>query len=67
MVPSPDGQGVIIFGGSASMYGYQSSMYKLICDQLGCKWSKMEQHLQKAREFSVAMMIPNNLTNCTKT
>jgi hypothetical protein len=68
LVPSPDGQGVILMGGfSASDNAYQSSIYKLICDQLGCKWSRMEQQLQIARGYSVAMLIPDVLTNCTKT
>jgi hypothetical protein len=64
LVPSPDGQGVILIGGYSATD--QSSMYKLICDQLGCKWSKMEQQLQIARDRAVAMLIPNHLTNCTK-
>jgi hypothetical protein len=66
LVPSPDGQGVIVIGGYSD--GYQSSMYKLICDQLGCKWSEMEQQLKIARQLFVAMLIPDTFkTNCTKT
>jgi hypothetical protein len=65
LVPSPDGQGVIVIGGY--FYGDQSSMYKLICDQLECKWSEMEQQLKIARSYLVAMLIPDTLTNCTKT
>jgi hypothetical protein len=65
MVPSPDGQGVILMGGFSN--GFQSSIHKLICDQLGCKWSEMEQQLKIPRELFVAMLIPNHLTNCTKT
>jgi hypothetical protein len=67
MLPSPDGQGVILMGGSDTNNAIQSSMYKLICDQLGCKWSEMEQQLIIARSSLVAMLIPNQLTNCTKT
>jgi hypothetical protein len=67
LLPSPDGQGVILMGGSDPDYAHQSSMYKLICDQLGCKWSEMEQQLKIARKLSVAMLIPDTLTNCTKT
>jgi hypothetical protein len=68
LVPSPDGQGVILIGGySATDNENHSSIYKLICDQLGCKWSEMKQQLQKARNTSVAMLIPDSLTNCTKT
>jgi hypothetical protein len=68
LLPSPDGQGVILIGGySGTDYAYQSLIYKLICDQLGCKWSIMEQQLKIARSFSVAMLIPDNLTYCTKT
>jgi hypothetical protein len=66
MVPSPYGQGVIVIGGYSRTEGVQSSIYKLICDQLECKWSKMEQQLQIARYRAVAMLIPNHLTNCTK-
>jgi hypothetical protein len=54
-------------GGLDSDYVPQSSIYKLICDQLGCKWSEMEQQLKNARSFLVAMLIPDALTNCTKT
>jgi hypothetical protein len=67
LLPSPDGQGVILMGGLNSDYVPQSSIYKLICDQLGCKWSEMEQQLKNARSFLVAMLIPDALTNCTKT
>jgi hypothetical protein len=65
VLPSPDGEGVILMGGYS--YEYQSSIHKLICDQLGCKWSEMEQQLKIPRELFVAMLIPNYLTNCTKT
>jgi hypothetical protein len=64
LLPSQDGQGVIAIGGNSN--GVHSSMYKLICDQLECKWSEMEQQLQIARQLFVAMLIPNHLTNCTK-
>jgi hypothetical protein len=68
LLTSPDGQGVILISGhSATDSAYQSSIHKLICDQLGCKWSEMEQQLKIARESFVAMLIPNHLTNCTKT
>jgi hypothetical protein len=66
LLPSPDGQGVIVIGGYSAGDGYQSSIYKLICDQLECKWSEMEQQLQIARYSAVAMLIPNHLTTCTK-
>jgi hypothetical protein len=67
LVPSPDGQGVIVIGGYSYGDPEQSSIYKLICDQLECKWSEMEQQLQIARGYLVAMLIPDTLTNCTKT
>jgi hypothetical protein len=54
-------------GYSATDNADQSSIHKLICDQLGCKWSEMVQQLKNARSWFVAMMIPNHLTNCTKT
>jgi hypothetical protein len=67
LLPSPDGQGVIVIGGYSDGDAFQSSIYKLICDQLGCKWSEMEQQLKIARSYLVAMLIPDTLTNCTKT
>jgi hypothetical protein len=68
LVTSPNGEGVILIGGySDTNNSTQSSFYKLICDELGCKWTTMVQQLQIGRTFSVAMMIPDNLTNCTKT
>jgi hypothetical protein len=68
LVPSPDGHGVILIGGySNTDNAFQSSIYKLICDQLGCNWSEMKQQLQIARRSFVAMLIPDTLTNCTKT
>jgi hypothetical protein len=58
----------IVIGGYLATGGYQSSIYKLICDQLGCKWSEMEQQLKIPRQFFVAMLIPDTFkTNCTKT
>jgi hypothetical protein len=65
LLPSPGGQGVILMGGY-HLTGYQSSIYTLICDQLGCKWSKMEQQLKIPRNFLVAMLIPDTLTHCSK-
>jgi hypothetical protein len=68
LLPSPDGQGVIVIGGWSGGDGYQSSIYKLICDQLECKWSTMTQQLKIARKDFVAMLIPDTIkTNCTKT
>jgi hypothetical protein len=67
LLTSPDGQGVILIGGWSATDGYQSSIYKLIYDQLEWKWSEMEQQLQIARRYFVAMLIPDTLTNCTKT
>jgi hypothetical protein len=68
LLPSPDGQGVILIGGwSTTDDANQSAMYKLICDQLCCKWPEMEQQLKIARSYFVAMLIPDTLTKCTKT
>jgi hypothetical protein len=68
LLPSPDGQGVIVIGGySTTDNAYQSSIYKLICDELGCDWSEMKQQLKIARQLFVAMLIPDTLTNCTIT
>jgi hypothetical protein len=68
LLPSPDGQGVILMGGYLGTEDrHSTSIHKLICDQLGCKWSEMEQQLKIARQRFVSMLIPDTLTNCTKT
>jgi hypothetical protein len=58
---------MLMGGHSTTGNADQSSIYKLICDQLGCKWSEMEQQLIIPRRFFVAMLIPDTLTNCNKT
>ncbi len=41
-----------------------STIYRLGCRLENCHWSLMEQQLQVARSSAVAMLIPNELTNC---
>jgi hypothetical protein len=66
MITSPDGNGVILIGGNDGS-NYLSSLYRLNCIQSGCYWQEMEQKLKVARDYFVSMMIPDSLTNCTKT
>jgi hypothetical protein len=60
MVPSPDGTGVVLIGGSYAM----NLLYELKCSSTTCKWSLMEQQLQVRREHSVAMYVPSSFGVC---
>jgi hypothetical protein len=68
---SPDGKGVILIGGWEVPDGPQNqtaTLYRLNCeDFFGCNWQEMEQKLKVGRRNFVAMIIPDSLTNCTKT
>ena len=57
---------VVIAGYSNDGSGYQSSLYILSCHNKGCGWATMTQTLQVARQQFVAMLIPDDLTDCSK-
>jgi hypothetical protein len=61
MVTTGNGELVLISSHS------EESIYKFSCNQTTCDWIVMEQQLATPRSFFVAMLIPDNLTNCTKT
>ena len=56
---------LVVIGGFSSD-GYQSSLYILSCHNKGCGWTTMTQTLQVARYYHVAMLIPDELTDCSK-
>ena len=65
IVTSPSGNGVIIVGGSTTNLEMQSSLYEMRCGPyLVCEWYEMTQKLQVARFRFVAMLIPDEITNC---
>ena len=65
MVTSPDGQGVILLG--CYPPSEQSSlMFQLRKNNNGIlSWNEMPQKLKYPRTFSVAMLLPDYLVQCT--
>ena len=65
MVTSPDGQGVILLG--CYPPSEQSSlMFQLRKNNNGfLSWNEMPQKLKYPRTFSVAMLLPDYLVQCT--
>ena len=62
MVTSPDGQGIILVGCSES----NEAIYELKNNETGnLEWKLMTQKLQHPRSVTVAMLIPDELTNCS--
>jgi hypothetical protein len=60
-------QGVIAIGGELhGEEGQSPALYQLTCNEIECHWYQMEQQLKIARQEFVAMLIPDSLTNCTK-
>ena len=47
--------------------GYSSSLYRLTCTNKACTWQTMTQELTIGRSNFVAMLIPDELTECSKT
>ena len=39
-------------------------LFELSCLESGCQWREMEQKLKVGRSHMVAMMVPDDLTNC---
>ena len=56
---------VIAIGGYSNDGCYSKSLYKLECSD-DCHWKEMSQKLTAAREWFVAMTIPDEMTNCQK-
>ena len=57
---------VVVLGGWVSGSGYQSSLYLMTCQNKVCEWQTMSQELKVGREDFVAMLIPDELTDCGK-
>jgi hypothetical protein len=60
MVPTPDGTGVVLIGGSAT----RKDLYELKCSSSSCNWSLMEQQLSVHRSLHVVMYVPDSFVNC---
>ena len=48
---------LFVFGGSSS--GYQTEIYKMSCSSEVCSWTTINQELNVARGFLVAMSVPD--------
>lgn len=58
---------VVAIGGYKNLIGYSDRLYKLSCTEGSpCEWIEMRQKLKVARHYFVAIMIPNELTECVK-
>ena len=56
---------VIIGGWSDDGGGYQSSLHRLTCHNQDCEWKTMSQQLKVARDDFVAILIPDELVDCS--
>ena len=54
---------IYVFGGKAGPGDYQSAIYKLICLNINCTWSKINQSLKEATRNPIAIHVPPSL--CT--
>ena len=55
---------VIIGGGNENGYP-QSSLHRLTCQNQDCEWKTMSQQLKVARREFVAILIPDELVDCS--
>ena len=60
----PFDKDVVITGGY-STDGIQSSLHRLTCQNQDCEWKTMSQQLKVAREWFVAILIPDELVDCS--
>ncbi len=64
MVEDPLG-GVILIGGSSSTNSYSDAMYRLAHAGEGARWMALTQKLSIGRRQHTAIMIPDDIVNCT--
>jgi hypothetical protein len=64
MVEDPLG-GVILIGGSSSTNSYLDTMYRLAHAGEGARWMELPQKLSIGRRQHSAIMIPDDVVNCT--
>jgi hypothetical protein len=60
MVPTPDGTGVVLIGGSYT----RKDLHELKCTTGGCQWSLMAQHLSVERRYHIAFYVPDSFAVC---
>jgi hypothetical protein len=60
IVPTPDGTGVVLIGGSHT----NKDLVELKCSSGSCNWSLMEKKLSVERQYHLAMYVPDSFVNC---
>ena len=58
--------GTVLAIGGASCGGYSNLLFKLVCYDDDCQWEEMSQKLKVARNYFVAMAIPDEMAVCKK-
>ena len=56
---------VVIIGGRDEHLDEQSSLHRLTCQNQDCEWKTMSQQLKVARYRFVAILIPDELVDCS--
>ena len=64
MVTSPDGQGVILLGCYDDFGNISEVIYELKAMNDILTWEKMAQKMSRPKSRSVAMLVPDEITDC---
>ncbi len=57
--------GVVLIGGYSSSSDYLDTLYQLPHGGQDAMWTKMEQKMQTGRMEHTAILIPDNIVNCS--
>ena len=61
----PFDKDVVIIGGYGGGSQSQSSLHRLTCHNQDCEWKTMSQQLKVGRNQFVAILIPDELVDCS--
>ena len=50
---------LFVFGGWSSDGGYQTEIHKMSCSSAVCSWNTINQELKVARQYLVAISVPD--------
>ena len=59
-----DGKLIAVGGFNGLSNQGSDALYKLVCSDDDCEWQEMSQKLSVGKYAFVAMMVPDELTNC---
>jgi hypothetical protein len=57
--------GVVLIGGSSSSVGNLDTLYQLPHGGQDAVWTKMEQKLKRGRHKHTALLVPDNIVDCS--